>query len=339
MKRLILLSVLLVPQVRAQETPPIDMAARRESVVNLGNHIALREQRLGEIISDIKALDERNEKRIDSLVDTLKSLKDSSDTGTRINALKVDAINGLKKGITIYVSKRREIFERLRSDKNAPVEALTGDMEKFDARIQKRVDQIMELAKSMPAREDVEKYEDDGGVYWDGWYQETTRISEEWKQNRRQGVATEKSLREIRQALEKAIGSLEARRNSTAEILKNRAVSDAERALQTEELGRIDAILLNRRNDLLELKPSPDPETTAEKDAFSATGDSRITDGASSDQTKVMKDMLEDSRKDIAADFWTVLRKYGEAATERDKISALKVNLEARKKWLAEHDK
>lgn len=50
-----------------------------------------------------------------------------------------------------------------------------------------------------------------------------------------------------------------------------------------------------------------------------------------------MKNLLDDSRKDIAADFWTILRKYDEAAAERDKIIALKANLEAREKWLAEH--
>ena len=137
-------------------------------MVDLKAHILAREERLKEIASDIRSLDDRNEKRIDSIVNTLKNLKDSESSKTRINALKGEVIAGLRKTITVYQSKRREIFENLRSDKSAPVLALTGDLEKFDARTQKRVEQIVELAKSMPVSQDVEKYESTGVDYRNG---------------------------------------------------------------------------------------------------------------------------------------------------------------------------
>lgn len=331
MKRLILIPLLAIAPLHAQDPAPIDMAARRESVVNLQQHIEQREERLKEIATDIRALDDRTEKRIDSLVNTLKNLKDSDSSKTRINGLKREAIAGLRKGISIYQEKRRTIFERLRSDKSAPVQALTGDMEKFDSRIQKRVDQILELAKSMPARQDVEKYESDGGGYWNGFgmYHESTRITDEWKQNRRQGTATETSLREIRQALEKAISTLEDRQRATEQALKSTSISAAERGIQQDELERINGLLASRREELRDLNLPNLP-----------TGDASGAEStASKDQANEMADLLEDSRKDIAADFWTVLRKYGEAADERDKIIALKENLAAREKWLAEHDK
>jgi hypothetical protein len=327
MKRLILIPLLAVAPLHAQDFPPVDLAARRESVVNLRQHIQMREERLKEIITDIRALDERTEKRIDSLVDTLKNLKDSESSKTRVNALKEEAIAGLRKGISVYQEKRRAISENLRTDKSAPAEALTGDMEKFDARIQKRVDQIVELAKSMPARQDVEKYESDGGGYWDGFgrYRENSRISEEWKQNRRQGVATETGIREIREALQKAISSLEDRKRTAEQALKNPSLSAADRTLQQDELDRINGLLDSRREELrnLALPNIPDGAATT----------------VTKDQAEEMKDLLEDARKDIATDFWTVIRKYGQATDERDKITALKENLAAREKWLAEHDK
>ncbi len=337
MKSIVLLSLLSVLLLHAEETPAVDMAARRESVANLKKHIDAREKRFEEIVTDIRALDQRNETRIDSIIDMLKPLKDSQDTNTRINAMKADVIEGLRKSITIYQSKRRDIFERLRTDPSAPAQALKGDMEKIDARTQKRVDQILELAKSMPARKEVEKYESDGGAYWNGWYQETTRISEEYKQNRRQGVATEKNLRELHEALEKAISSLEAKQASIAGLLKDRKLSDAERQLQEEELGRTSAILESRRSELVELaRPAVDHGgDSASSASESSSASSQLS---AKDSAEEMKDLLEDSRKDIAADFWTVIRKYGEAARERDKILALKANLAAREKWLAEHD-
>lgn len=337
MKALTLFALLALPVLHAQETPPINMEARRQSVVNLKAHIAAREERLKEIATDIRALDDRNEKRIDSIVNTLKGLKDSEGSKTRINALKGEVIEGLRKAITIYQQKRRDIFERLRTDKSVSMEALTGDMEKFDARTQKRVDQILELAKSMPARADVEKYESDGGGYWDGYYYENSRISDEWKQNRRQGVATEKSLRELREALEKNIGSLESKRDSIAGLLKDRKLSDAERKLQEQELGRTSALLENRRRELVELAI---PTATGGGDSGGDYGSpGSATTAAGKDNSAELQDMFEDARRDISADFWTVLRKYGEATRERDKIIALKANLVAREKWLAENDK
>ena len=338
MKSLALAALLIGPVLNAQTAAPVDIEARRQSVVDLKSHIAMREQRLMEIVSDIRSLDDRNEKRIDSIVTTLANLKDSETSKTRINALKGEVIAGLRKSITIYQGKRREIFERLRNDKSAAVQALTGDLEKFDARTQKRVDQILELAKSMPVREDVEKYESDGGHYWNGWYYETTRISEEWKQNRRQGVATEKSLREIREALQKSITTLESRSASTSGLLKDRNLSDAERAIQEQELGRINAMLENRRQELAELALPPASSATESGNTSTSDPSGKSTsDPTAKDNADEMKNLLDDSRKDISADFWTILRKYGEAVTERDKILALKANLEARERWLAEH--
>jgi hypothetical protein len=105
MKNLLLASLLALPQIHAQDaaatSAPTDMAARRQSVVDLKAHIAARETRLQEIAADIRSLDDRNEKRIDSIVNTLKGLKDSEDSKTRVNALKAEVIAGLRKSITI----------------------------------------------------------------------------------------------------------------------------------------------------------------------------------------------------------------------------------------------
>ncbi|MES2921968.1 MAG: hypothetical protein V4819_10490 [Verrucomicrobiota bacterium] len=335
MKRIALITLLALPLVHAQDAAPIDMDARRQSVVDLKAHIAAREERLKEIATDIRSLDDRNEKRIDSIVNHLANLKDSESSKTRINALKGEVIAGLRKTITIYQNKRREIFEHLRTDKSGAVQALTKDLEIFDARTKKRVDQILELAKSMPARADVDKYESAGAEYRNGWYEETTRISDEWRQNRRQGVATEKSLREIREALEKAIASLESRKATTADLIKNRTLTDAERAIQEQELGRIDAMLDARRQELVSLALPSTTGTTTDTSASETT--SSTSNPAAKDNAEEMKNLLDDARKDIAADFWTILRQYGQAAAERDKLIALKANLEAREKWLAEH--
>ena len=53
------------------------MDARRQSVVDLKAHIEAREARLQEIAADIRSLDDRNEKRIDSIVNRYRRHKHS----------------------------------------------------------------------------------------------------------------------------------------------------------------------------------------------------------------------------------------------------------------------
>ena len=92
MKILPLFALLLGPLLNAQETTPIDLDARRQSVVDLKSHIEMRDQRLLESVTEIRALDDRNEKRIDSIVNTLATLKASESSKTRINTLKGEVI-------------------------------------------------------------------------------------------------------------------------------------------------------------------------------------------------------------------------------------------------------
>lgn len=300
----------------------MDMEARRESVVTLRQHIEMRETRLSELTADIKTLDDRTEKRIDKIVDTLSKLKDSESSKTRINTLKAEVITGLRKTIGMYQNKRREVLEELRTSKG-PADALTKDMDALDARIQKRVDQVLELAKSMPESTDVKKYESDGESYWNGWYHETTRISDKWRQNRRQGVATEGEIRGISNALNDAIKQLETQRDGINSLLANRQMNDQARAVQQQELGRVEAQLSARRRELVDLTLPSKGQTTSP---------------ANKDTADSMKALLNDATKDLSVDIWNVLKKYTQAAQERDHLIALKQNLAAREKWLSEHN-
>jgi septal ring factor EnvC (AmiA/AmiB activator) len=327
MKALALIPLLVIPALNAQTaSETMTLAERQASVVQLKQNIEAREERLQEVVSDIKTLDDRTEKRIDKVIETLKNLQDSESSKTRITRLKGEAIGGLKKSIDSYNTERRKIFERIRTDKSSTADALSIYIDKLDERIQKRADQIMELAKSMPPSEDVEKYEKDTETYYNGWYHETTRISDEWKQNRRQGIATEKELREITQALEDAIKDLEARRDTITAKIANGNLTPAKIKLAEQELERTKAILSNRKSELVEL-------------SYSAEGPTRKAQGEEADKNTAdhLTDLFNNARGDIAEDHWTVLKKYSEAVTERETIIKMKANLAAREKWLSEN--
>ncbi|MCF7733880.1 MAG: hypothetical protein K9N23_19490 [Akkermansiaceae bacterium] len=291
---------------------------RVKSVENLKQHVAQREARFALLRQDLQTLDGRVEKEVDDIVTTLAGLKDSNDSKTKVANIKEDVMKGLVRTIWIYKQKRMEVFERMRKDSNVPKEELDNTMKVFDDRIGKRVAQVMELAKSFPGHEEVKKYESYGSSYYNGWYSENSRISDDWKQNRRASTAGRVARRDVMAELDKAIDRNQSRRASIADALANRKLNDRERTLQTEELGRLDAAIDDLKAQRRELALP------------TAGGGREIGGGEAHDAGK----MLDDARRDLSRDFGDIMRKYAELDAERTRIFDLKANLTAREEWL-----
>lgn len=302
----------------SQTPPAMDHEARVQSVENLKQHIEQREARFQVLKEELLTLDARWEKQVESIVKTLATLKDSNDSKTRVANVKSDVIKALVRTIWIYRQKRVEVFERMRKDASVPADRLEGDLKAFDAKIDKRVEQVMELSRSFPGHEDFRKYESDGGSYYNGWYEEDTRVSEDWKQNRRNVTATGDVRRELLQSIDKALETNQSRRASLADALANRNLADAERSLQQKDLGRVDAVIDNLKSQKREL-------------ALPAVGATREIGG---DEIHEAEQMLDDARADLSRDFAEIMRKYGDLDKERTRLVALKANLKAREEWL-----
>ncbi len=299
--------------------PPVDYAARVQSVTNLKQHIAQREERFDALKKDLLALDGRVEKQIDDIVKNLASLRDSNDSKTRVANVKGDVIDALVRTIYIYRQKRVDVFEQMRKDTNVPKEELEKTLNTFDERIGKRITQVMDLAKSFPGYQDVNKYESYGSSYSNGWYQENSRISDDYKKNRRANTAGRVERRDLLQELDKALDRNKSRRASIADALANRKLSDKERSLQQEELGRIDAVIDNLKADRRQL-------------ALPSNSGAGREIGL--DEAHDAEKLLDDERADLARDFWDIMRKYTELSGERTRIFNLKANLTAREEWL-----
>lgn len=294
--------------------PEMDIEARKESVVNLEAHIAQREQRLAEWARDIVELDARIEKHVEELVKLLAGVRDSEESRTKVSQLKKEAIEGLKRGIEIYSTKRKQIREMVRTgDKEA-----LGDLGKFDQRIIKRVDQIAELTKSIPTHQDVEKYETTGGSYWNGYYEEDRRISDEWRQNRRDNNRSDQQRDDTTEALKSALDRLDQRRRSLKDLLANRKLTESAKALYTTELGQIAAY--------------EDHLNTQLKDVTISSGGGGRAIGR--DQAHDIESLIEDARMDIREDVSRLFRTYDQFVRGRAYLEGLKENLAARKEWL-----
>lgn len=318
------LSLLALNTAAAGDTdapPPMTWAERVQSVENLKQHIAVREQRFETLREELLALDERTESQIDFIVDTMSSLRDSQDSRTNVANLKRDVMDSLMRSVWIYRRNRMDIFERMRSEQTVPLEELERTLEAFDQRIGKRIDQVTQLAQSFPGSESVERFESYSTSYFDGWHRENVRISDEWRQNRRIDRSGRQARGEAVQQIDEAIRNNESRRAGIADALDNRRLPDQERAVQEAELGRIDALIDHLKSQRREL-------------ILPGYGGTReIGRGESHD----VAHMLDDARRDLSRDFFEIMRKYSELELERSRLFALKNNLAAREQWLQDN--
>jgi hypothetical protein len=290
------------------KVPPKTLPAdtRKESIANLESHISQREQRLTEWGKDIIELDARIEKRVEELVKMLGSMSDPDPAGGKVTRLKQDAIEGLKRGMDAYAGKRRQVADAISSGDTAA----QRDLDKFDERINKRVDQIAELAKSVPAQPAAGDYEYDGASYWNGYFFENIRLHEEANQVRR--GATAKSLKQ-------GIDRLDKRRDSLKVLLSKRIATQAERKLYTRELGKLDAYADHLKVQLRDVTLS------------SVEGGKPI----GMDQPHDISQLLDDARRDLRDDVSRLFRTYDEFAKGRIYVSQLKADLAARQESLS----
>ncbi len=302
---------------------PEELASRRSSIVNLENHIGQRQERLGEIVTDIRALDDRVEDGVGEIVTMMSQVKDSETSKVRIANIKVDVIVGLKRTIDYYNQHRDTLREELRTGNSSlPKETLEKDLAIFDARIDKRVKQILELAKSFPDPKELEKYESTYTPGWNGWSYENQEISEAWKQNRRDERHTESAREGVRKGLADSIDHLQKRNAYLTGKIQSPSVPEAEKAYYQTEIARNNGILEQRNTELEEF----------------SSGNATSAEPVMQDQAHDLDLLVKSSRNDLREDFFSIFRKYDELNRARAELKQLQDNLAARKAWLTKYD-
>lgn len=316
-----LFALLLSPYVSAVD---MTMEERRQSVVTLEQHIEQREQRLEHLADDIRTIDGRVEKGIADIVTMVSSIRDSKDSKLRVAKLKGEIVSRLRKTIEFYETQRNGIREQLRKEETAiPRETLNADLKRFNERIEKRVEQIEKIAASFPEPKDLEKYVVTDTYSWGWMTYQNQKISEEWKQNRRDSKQTDSMQKKFLEGLEESIEHLKQRNAYLAEKLKGTSITPAERELYESDAVSNEALIELRQNQAKEFLEKP-PAKGKE-----------VSQNSAHNTELLIRDMLGDLRED----FFSIFRKYSELNKERADLEKLHVNLAARQAWLKENDK
>ncbi len=292
---------------------PEQIAAR---IPEVEAEIHEREIRASELTQDIIQLDERIEGRIDRILKQLHSMKDSKESGTRVVRMKKDAIEGLMETIEYYDVKRRELnLEAFKRDPRIERENLFEDIAIYDQRIEKRVNQILELANTFTEHKNLPKYTYSRSGRWGG---RTRKVSDAYRDNRSQTVHTEQTRKELIDALKKSIDGLDRRNRDIKMVLQN-DITDQYRELLQQEYDQNEALMIQREEQVHWMMGQP-------------SGGGKATSTKSAMTTGNLIDELVD---DIQSDFDEMFADIHELNQERMALAYLRERLEAARKEAA----
>ncbi len=289
------------------QSQPATTAAPNKDVLKA--RLAAQEKRTNLLLDEIKAADSRIENQIDDLLKTLRMVGDSKDSRTKISRMKQDTIDKLQRSITYYQQKRAWLQEELRR----PTYNLTADekrriIARFDERIEKRVNQILDMNKTLPTHQDYERYKSSGDTTWDGSvvYSE----SEDYKQNQRLSSHTNTQRDKIIKGLQTSIDRLDRQNRSLAE-LQARSTDPEYRLASLEEQRKNDELLKARRAQLSEVFTAPALPTRP----------------ISGSEAQALDRTMQQSIASLRRDLTTFFQRYTVWLGERSSVNNLKAAL------------
>jgi len=137
--------------------------AQAPTAEQLQSWVQLRAQRVELLRDEVKAADARVESRVAVIVDALESVRDSKDSKTKVARMKESTMKGLMNVVKSYDNRRATIRGELQNPRNALTDAEKRKIiAALDERIERRVQQIERLHRSMPAHEDYDRYKATG---------------------------------------------------------------------------------------------------------------------------------------------------------------------------------
>ena len=189
--------------------------------------IAGQKDRIQTVTDKLKATDEMIERRVARVMNQLCSVADSTDSGTKVIQAKEDILMGLKKTLDYYVRERDQRFAALyRRETRISKEELLIDIDRLNARIEKRVDQILAITRSLPG--EVGGRKSQVTTYWDG---AASRVDPEASRARMAANRAALIREKVEKGLEDSIRKLENTNRTIQSNLQTFVYSDAGKKL------------------------------------------------------------------------------------------------------------
>ncbi|QQL45265.1 hypothetical protein [Sulfuriroseicoccus oceanibius] len=322
-----------------------ELAERRASIPLIEARLADRQEQMKELADDMERLHQKIETRIDKIVDTLASYRDSNQSKTRVARTKSNVMEGLGKVIADYKRKRDQLLEEAKQ----PNSGITGedaqaDLKALNELANKRIDQLIILSKSFTDHKDYDKYKE-GATYYGGWGHHGWAVpvrdkNPDFAQNRRETKQTDSQRRGMIDALKSSITQLEKRITLLEDLSQRESSNDQEREIYGKDLAVSKKTLEDRQSQLATMLGAWEPsggEKAAMEDG-GTTAPAREPKKISRNEAHDLELLIHEVAEDIDRDMDELFRKYDELKQRRAQIRNIEANLDARKQWLENYD-
>lgn len=304
-------TILVLIGIAAQGFSSASAQVQAPDKATLQAQLDAREKRADLLLDEIRGADARTEATVDRIIETLRLVGDSKDSRTKVARMKEQTIDGLKKNLTYYQQKRAALQEEMRR----PTLHLTSEekqraIAKFDARIEKRVQQVLALSQSLPTHKDYERYTATDG----GWYGPTYVQNEDYKQNKRLTSHTNSQRNEVTKELQRSIDRID-RQIRTLQSQFVAASTEPHRKMLMDELAKNEALMKSRRQQL----------------ADASTAIETATRPVSGKEAQDLDSALRRTVDSLRRDFTTLFQRYSAYLIERSNVNAAKAALAAAK--------
>jgi hypothetical protein len=282
---------------------PVSAPAAAPSSKPLEIRVAAQRARVDVVRGEIRETDARIEARLDRLLGALRAIGDTESSRSKVARMKEETGKSLIRSIDYYARKRAALQEELRNPRLLlSAEEKRQIIATFDARIEKRVQQVLALQRSMPAATKEDRYTARDGGWWGTEYSKNPA----YRQSQRMSVHSDQQRDAIVERLDASIDRLDRQRRDLL-AKRDAAVVPEQRAAWTEELGRTEALLEERRAQRLEaLKPAR-----------------AATRGVSAKEAADLDAALQSATAELRRDFETLFQRYNTLLVE---LSSLRAN-------------
>ena len=312
-----LIASVATPSLTQDQSAPLTAEKVREYIRVYEGELARRVQREESLTRQILEIDQDIEQRISSILKTLTSVRDSADSKTRVMFTKTKAIDALRKSIDYYVRERGKRSRDLASPyPRVAQEDAQGDVKVLNQRIDKRIEQIVELTKSFSQQEELAQYE----RYRDGDRDYNNKTPEARQQERGVSKAVRKKA-DLAKELREVISGLR-RKNASLEDALRTAHTEARRNAIEEQIRQNKELIGKRQKHLEELVNA------------SGTATKPVAGKAAFEMANLLDDIVQEIRRDTVQ----LQVRVSERETARAALKPLKDRLGRAKDKLAELD-
>ncbi|OYW71588.1 MAG: hypothetical protein B7Z37_27350 [Verrucomicrobia bacterium 12-59-8] len=257
----------------------------------------------------IHSADQRIEARFDDLLTTLRAVSDSKDSHTQVTRMKEETITSLQNSITSYQQKRAWLQEQMvRPTFNLTQVQKQTISNDFEERIEKRVQQIVELYKTFPKHEDFERYKAIGHSRFGGVRYED---SEDYRQNLRLSSQTDTLRTKLIQDMQANVERLEQ---------ENRTLAEMASTLSNPELREVYSDEQRKNEDLRDVLKQ-DLDTITSSPAIPGRP-------ISGQEAQALDPMIQHSIDSLQREFTLLFSRYADWLTSTSAVNTLRAQVD-----------